>query len=158
MKPIGFIVPAQPVGAKVPPSGPGWLHEIKHDGFRLIGWRNSDRVRLLTRNGTDFTDRFPLVAEAIRSLRARSCLIDGQIAVPRFSSSSSSTSSIRFDNSGESGPPCGVPSSVGLTSPPSITPALRNPRMSFRVRLSATRLATSPIRMSWFTRSKEAAL
>jgi bifunctional non-homologous end joining protein LigD len=79
--PTGFIVPAQPIGAKVPPAGPGWLHEIKHDGFRLMGWRNSDRVRLLTRNGTDFTDRFPLVAEAIGKLAARSCLIDGEIAV-----------------------------------------------------------------------------
>jgi ATP-dependent DNA ligase len=46
-----------------------------------MGWRNSDRVRLLTRNGTDFTDRFPLVAEAIHKLPARSCLIDGEIAV-----------------------------------------------------------------------------
>jgi bifunctional non-homologous end joining protein LigD len=46
-----------------------------------MGWRNSHRVRLLTRNGTDFTDRFPLVAEAIGKLAARSCLIDGEIAV-----------------------------------------------------------------------------
>jgi bifunctional non-homologous end joining protein LigD len=43
-----------------------------------MGWRNSHRVRLLTRNGTDFTDRF---AEAIGKLAARSCLIDGEIAV-----------------------------------------------------------------------------
>jgi len=63
--PIRFILPAEPVGAKVPATGPGWLHEIKHDGFRLVGWRNSDRVRPLARNGTDFTHRFPLVVEAI---------------------------------------------------------------------------------------------
>src|SRR5438034_2242833 len=58
---------------------------------------------------------------------------------PRRSSSLSSTSSIRFDNSGESGPPCGVPSSVGPTSPSISTPAVRKPRISFRTRLSATR-------------------
>ena len=85
--PIRFILPAEPVGAKVPATGPGWLHEIKHDGFRLVGWRNSDRVRPLARNGTDFTDRFPLVVEAIpgpqtalygsgsgRMLRSTSCM------------------------------------------------------------------------------------
>jgi bifunctional non-homologous end joining protein LigD len=46
MGPARFIVPAQPVGAKVPPSGPDWLHEIKHDGFRLLTVRAGDRVRL----------------------------------------------------------------------------------------------------------------
>src|ERR1700756_403754 len=48
------------------------------------------------------------------------------VAVAALLSSLSGTSSIRFDNSGESGPPCGVHSSVGLTSPASITPAFRN--------------------------------
>src|SRR6516225_4766589 len=49
---------------------------------------------------------------------------------------------------GESGPPCGVPSTLGLTSPFSITPALRNARMSFSSRLSSIRLATWPISLS----------
>src|SRR5215813_9410528 len=75
-------------------------------------------------------------------------------AVAAFLQLLSSTSSIKFDNSGESGPPCGVPSSVGLTTPPSSTPVVKKPRTSFRRRLSVTRFATSPIRMSWFTRSK----
>src|SRR2546426_12725211 len=50
---------------------------------------------------------------------------------PRRSSSRSSSSSTRFDSSGESGPPCGVPSTLGLTNPFSITPAFKNARMSF---------------------------
>jgi ATP-dependent DNA ligase len=42
MKPIGFIVPAQLFVAKAPPSGPGWIHEIKHDGFRVIARKDRD--------------------------------------------------------------------------------------------------------------------
>src|SRR5664279_4878054 len=56
----------------------------------------------------------------------------------RRSSSRSSSSSTRFDSSGESGPPCGVPSSTGPTSPSSITPAVRNARISLSILLSAS--------------------
>ena len=54
-------LPASP--AKVPPSGPGWIHEIKHDGFRIMARRDAAGVRLITRNGNDFTRRFPLSRE-----------------------------------------------------------------------------------------------
>jgi ATP-dependent DNA ligase len=74
----GFIEPCLPTPADKPPSGPGWLHEIKHDGFRLMAWRDASAVRLLTRNGHDWTNRFPLIREAIEALRVRSCLIDGE--------------------------------------------------------------------------------
>jgi bifunctional non-homologous end joining protein LigD len=63
------------------PSGPGWLHEIKHDGFRILARRDSAGVRLITRHGNDFTDRFPLIASAVAALPARSCLIDGEAIV-----------------------------------------------------------------------------
>src|SRR5438309_8964034 len=63
---------------------------------------------------------------------------------PRRSSSRSSSSSTRLLSSGESGPPWGVPSTLGLTSPFSITPAFKNARMSFSSRLSSTRLADLP--------------
>ena len=62
----------------MPPAGPGWIHEIKHDGFRIIAYRSGDRVRLLTRNGYDFADRFPLIVDAIAALRVRTCIIDGE--------------------------------------------------------------------------------
>src|SRR5271154_3820260 len=52
--------PCLPRPAKEPPAGPGWIHEIKHDGFRIVAHRDGDRVRLVTRNGYDFADRFPL--------------------------------------------------------------------------------------------------
>jgi len=67
-----------PRPAKQPPAGPGWIHEIKHDGFRIIAYRNGSSVRLLTRNGYDFADRFPLIVDAVAALRLRSCIIDGE--------------------------------------------------------------------------------
>jgi bifunctional non-homologous end joining protein LigD len=53
------------------------LHEIKHDGFRIMARRHNRGVRLITRNGYDFADRFPLAAAAIAKLPVRPCLIDG---------------------------------------------------------------------------------
>jgi hypothetical protein len=49
-----------PRPATQPSARPGWIHEIKHDGFRILTHRRGDRVRLLTRNGYDFADRFRL--------------------------------------------------------------------------------------------------
>jgi bifunctional non-homologous end joining protein LigD len=79
----GFIEPCLPSRAERPPSGPGWVHEIKHDGFRMMVRRDAAGVRLLTRNGNDWTDRYPLIAEAAAALRA-TFLIDGEaVAVDR---------------------------------------------------------------------------
>ena len=60
---------AQVSGTKVP-AGPDWLHEIKHDGYRLIVQREGKRVRLFTRNGHDWTARYPLIIEAALKNRA----------------------------------------------------------------------------------------
>jgi ATP-dependent DNA ligase len=76
--PSCFIKPCLPSPAARPPSGPGWLHEIKHDGFRLMVRRDVASVRLFTRNGIDWSGRFPLIVQAVGALRARSCLIDGE--------------------------------------------------------------------------------
>ncbi len=64
-----------------PPAGHGWIHEIKHDGFRVLAHRSGDRVRLLSRNGNDLSDRFPLIAAAIAALPVRSCVVDGEAIV-----------------------------------------------------------------------------
>jgi bifunctional non-homologous end joining protein LigD len=74
----GFISPCLPTKAESPPSGPGWVHEIKHDGFRMMVRRDGAGIRLLTRNGHDWSDRYPLIAAAVGALRVRSCLIDGE--------------------------------------------------------------------------------
>jgi bifunctional non-homologous end joining protein LigD len=76
--PVGFIAPCLPTKAHTLPSGDLWLHEIKHDGFRVIARKDGDRVRLYSRPGNDMTRRFPLIAEALTRLRSRSCIIDGE--------------------------------------------------------------------------------
>src|SRR6476660_3220464 len=63
-------------GTKVP-AVPDWLHEIKHDGYRLIVQRDGKRVRLFTRNGFDWSDRYPLIVEAALRNRNSSFVIDG---------------------------------------------------------------------------------
>ena len=75
------LKPCLPRPAKVPPSGADWIYEIKHDGFRILAWRTSHGVRLLTRNGHDFTDRFAFSAMAIKALPARSCIVDCEAIV-----------------------------------------------------------------------------
>jgi ATP-dependent DNA ligase len=60
--------PCLPSPTKAPPSGPGWLHEIKHDGFRIMARRDSAGIRLITRNGNDFTNRFPIIVAAVTAL------------------------------------------------------------------------------------------
>jgi bifunctional non-homologous end joining protein LigD len=77
-RPSEFIEPCLPSTADRPPSGSGWIHEIKHDGFRLMACRDAAGVRLLTRNGTDFTARYPLIVEAVAALPVRSCVIAGE--------------------------------------------------------------------------------
>ena len=76
--PAGFILPCQPLVVERPPAGSDWLHEIKHDGYRIIACKDGSRVTLWTRHGTNFTDRLPKVAEAVRSLAVDSALIDGE--------------------------------------------------------------------------------
>src|SRR5437016_2085227 len=58
-------------GTKVP-HAPHWLHEIKYDGYRLRVERNGDRVRLITRNGYDWTGRYPWIVESALKNRTSS--------------------------------------------------------------------------------------
>ena len=74
-----FIEPCLPTPADKPPSGAGWIHEIKHDGYRLMARRDPVGIRLLTRNGHDWAARYPLIVEAVNHLRVRSVLIDGEV-------------------------------------------------------------------------------
>jgi bifunctional non-homologous end joining protein LigD len=74
-----FTEPCLPSPAPKPPAGPDWIHEIKHDGYRLIARRDPVGIRLITRRGNDWTIRYPLVVEAVNHLKVRSCLIDGEV-------------------------------------------------------------------------------
>ena len=81
--PAGFIQPCQPTLVAVPPAGPGWLHEVKHDGYRILARKQGERVTVWSRRGADFTDRLPRIAEAVRQLPVESALIDGEAVVFR---------------------------------------------------------------------------
>ncbi len=78
---LGDIEPCLPSPVERPPAGPNWIHEIKHDGFRIMARRDGAGVRLFTRNGNDFTARFPLAAAAVAALPAHSFLIDGEAII-----------------------------------------------------------------------------
>jgi bifunctional non-homologous end joining protein LigD len=78
---FGIIEPCLPSPAKAPPSGSGWIHQIKHDGFRILARRDAAGVRLISRAGNDFSGRFPFIAMAVSKLPVRSCLIDGEATV-----------------------------------------------------------------------------
>jgi bifunctional non-homologous end joining protein LigD len=73
--------PAIPTRAAKVPDGPDWIHEIKHDGFRLIVVRDDTCVRLFTKSGHDWTGRYPWIAESALKIRRRHFVIDGEAVV-----------------------------------------------------------------------------
>src|SRR5262249_42958628 len=77
--PAGFIMPARPVPASRPPSGADWVHEIKHDGYRMIVRRDGPIVRLYSRNGYDWTST--AIAGTAERIKAKSFTIDGEAVV-----------------------------------------------------------------------------
>jgi bifunctional non-homologous end joining protein LigD len=79
--PDGFIIPAQPIMASKPPSGPDWVHEIKHDGYRLIVRRDGPAARLYTRNAYDFTPRLQAIAATAERIKDKSFTLDGEAVV-----------------------------------------------------------------------------
>jgi bifunctional non-homologous end joining protein LigD len=79
--PPGFVRPCEPKLVDRPPAGPGWLHEIKHDGFRILALKQGERVQLWSRRAADFTGRFARIADAVRGLSADEALIDGEAVV-----------------------------------------------------------------------------
>ena len=75
--------PCLPRPAKEPPSGPGWIHEIKHDGFRIMGQRRGYQRRpALHAEWIRFSPRAMVgLSHAVESLSVRSCFIDGEAIV-----------------------------------------------------------------------------
>jgi ATP-dependent DNA ligase len=62
-----FIAPCLPSPVAKPPAGATWLHEIKHDGYRMMVRKDGRGVRLFTRRGHDWTDRYPSIMLPTRS-------------------------------------------------------------------------------------------
>jgi DNA ligase D len=67
--------------AESPPKGGGWLHEIKYDGYRTLAFFEGGKVRLITRNGLDWTSRYGALAKAFGKLACKSAIIDGEVVV-----------------------------------------------------------------------------
>jgi bifunctional non-homologous end joining protein LigD len=76
---LRFVPPAAPRRRDRPPSGSGWVHEVKFDGYRLQAIKHGCDVRLFSKNGFEFTSRFPTVAYLAQSIPARSAIIDAEL-------------------------------------------------------------------------------
>jgi bifunctional non-homologous end joining protein LigD len=74
-----FIEPMKAKLVEEPPATGDWIYELKFDGIRLIGVKRDERVSLLSRNENELSERFPEIVEAIKTLPARECVIDGEV-------------------------------------------------------------------------------
>lgn len=74
-----FITPCQPTLRKEPPTGLGWVHEVKFDGFRIQVHRDDRKVTIYSRNGHDFTDRYPAIVRDILKIPTKQFIIDAEI-------------------------------------------------------------------------------
>ena len=75
----GFIPPQLATLVTQAPDGPGYLHEIKLDGYRMLGRVDSGEVQLLTRTGLDWTSKYPAIAEALAGLPVSTAYLDGEL-------------------------------------------------------------------------------
>jgi bifunctional non-homologous end joining protein LigD len=78
-----FIPPQLSQLVERPPEGDGWAHEVKYDGYRIHARLAGRDVKLLTRTGLDWTDRYPATADALTGLRARGTYLDGELCSVR---------------------------------------------------------------------------
>jgi bifunctional non-homologous end joining protein LigD len=76
--PAAFIHPCQPTVVAQPPSGPGWAHELKHDGYRLQIQVRDGRVRLYTITGADWSKRYPLIIDAAAKING-DAILDAEV-------------------------------------------------------------------------------
>jgi len=76
-----FVAPQLATLVKEPPSGDGWVHEIKFDGYRMLCHLSNGKVRFWSRNQKDWTSKFPRVSKAIASLKATTAILDGEIVI-----------------------------------------------------------------------------
>jgi bifunctional non-homologous end joining protein LigD len=78
---IRQYLPMAPTLVRAPFHRDGWVYEEKVDGWRILAYKDGDRVRLLSRSGRDHTRRFAGIAAAIAKLSARSLVLDGEVAI-----------------------------------------------------------------------------
>jgi ATP-dependent DNA ligase len=78
---LRFIEPQLASPVDQPPEGKHWIHEIKHDGYRCQVLLERGQARVFTRNGHDWSDRYPSIVRAATNLRCQSAIIDGEAVV-----------------------------------------------------------------------------
>jgi ATP-dependent DNA ligase len=78
---LGFIPPQLATLVDEPPTGSGWIHEVKHDGYRTCLVVNGDDSRAYTRNGYDWTKRYRPIVAAAQRLPCRNAVLDGEMIV-----------------------------------------------------------------------------
>jgi bifunctional non-homologous end joining protein LigD len=78
---LRFIEPQLPSLVDQPPEGKHWIHEVKHDGYRCQVLVERGKARVLTRNGYDWSDRYPSVVRAAAKLNCRLAILDGEVVV-----------------------------------------------------------------------------
>jgi bifunctional non-homologous end joining protein LigD len=77
--PPSWIKPELAALVKAAPDGPGWLHEIKLDGYRMHARIDSGSVKIITRRGNDWTAKYPTIARALAGLPTKSAYLDGEL-------------------------------------------------------------------------------
>jgi len=78
----GFIEPSLAKSIDKAPAGERWIHEIKFDGYRVQVHLRDAAVKVFTRRGNDWTNRFRKIAADAWSINAGSAIIDGEVVVP----------------------------------------------------------------------------
>jgi bifunctional non-homologous end joining protein LigD len=76
-----FIAPELAMSSDTPPSGGGWVHELKLDGYRMQARKDGERVQMLTRTGLDWTHRMKTIASQVQALPVDSAVLDGEVVV-----------------------------------------------------------------------------
>ena len=76
-----FLPPQLATLVSEPPAGDEWLHELKFDGYRMLCHLSRGKARFLSRNGKDWTEKFPNLLEALKMFPAATAILDGEIVI-----------------------------------------------------------------------------
>ncbi|HEV7744411.1 MAG TPA: non-homologous end-joining DNA ligase [Pyrinomonadaceae bacterium] len=76
-----FVAPQLATLVKEPPRGDEWLHELKFDGYRMVCHLSRGKARFWSRNGKDWTEKFPNLAAALKTFPAVSAILDGEVVI-----------------------------------------------------------------------------
>jgi bifunctional non-homologous end joining protein LigD len=79
LRPSPFIIPAQPSLRDRPPKGDGWLHEVKFDGYRAQLHKAGNSAIVYSKNGREFSNRFPGILHALLALPSKNAIIDAEV-------------------------------------------------------------------------------